>query len=512
MIPPILQRLPLRTGFTNAYYNPHTLIFRGPHDTCLVDNAEIDWEELIKMQGTYGHEFVHWNQYNGTTVGAFLTFLRYSQQITTLNLFTSLPQNLKERLLYSRRHGNPVVPINKKGLLGFSDEGSSLNIFRQIWYDHILVQSLIENSTLQQDISWPIGQVFGEVASDVILFSCDEYKFDTYAGHEEVRQWYKFDGPVHLVSSQGRRLTSKLLMEGSAVCSELLILSRLISDQIIGKNVNRDFFTQRLLDILRGDYGLALNLMLESFGYEYFDITSVLSTFSTLCDIALNPPLPPIFMSPPINKKSWQWEEIYPPLRFLAAVNSLPDIGLLPDSPTPKVLNQYIEDICDYNNWPSPTSYIHPYKISKTYTDFSKIPEIIPQNSLTYHDYILWVQSKMWELRRSLPHAFTCFADCMIGDYSRNYAELTFKDGDSRWSRPLMQWTPEDDIGYTDQESHFGDWLLISSAAHYSMFDIMCRSDSIDFTPYPPGVISQPNFSQSIVDSLTNSLGVNLFI
>ncbi|MFL5628071.1 MAG: hypothetical protein ACJ788_21030, partial [Ktedonobacteraceae bacterium] len=134
MIPdvPLLKREPYKSAYSGVEYDPFTLFIRYPSKALVKHiftgrgsaslHMEIDsttnnwWHELLKIDSEAAafHEEFHWLQYNGTSVGAFLSLLRYSQERTTINLLNDLGTDYLANFFKNRTSENsvPIVPIN----------------------------------------------------------------------------------------------------------------------------------------------------------------------------------------------------------------------------------------------------------------------------------------------------------------------------------------------------------------------------------------------------------------
>ncbi len=299
MIPhiPLLNRNPYGSLISGAEYNPFTLFIRRNMKGGYLVNTAMRYpsddkfmQEMLEDESTSFHEEFHWLQHNGTTLGAFLALLRYSQESTTINFLTALePDHLAE--LIRKRNGQSPTPMVRMGPDGdldksqFSERHEFLNLLSQIWHDHQLVYSIFDSSECQENIDFPRGQVLGEIVGDTILYFCDRCGYE-YPGNELARKWFQFDeGEVLFISISGKRLTTRGLFEGATASNELLLLlTRGASDERIEKYLEQ---------LKNGNYGIALNIFISTLGLGAKALRNVLPTFNAICDIALNPPLPP---------------------------------------------------------------------------------------------------------------------------------------------------------------------------------------------------------------------------
>lgn len=294
MIPnsPLLQRTPYYSRIAGAIYDPFTLFIRYTMDVPFIVRPEVRYnisedlndessnffQEVVKHEAASFHEEFHWLQHNSTTVGAFLTLLRYSQERTTINFLTDIQPGHLSEMLKNRFGENPVpiVPLGSEGELDrsrFSEE-DQLALFRQIWHDHQLIYTILDSSNLQDEISYPRGQVFGEVIGDAILHFCDRCGYE-YPGNELAREWFRFDDEeIFFVAAANQRLTTRGIIEGVTVANELqLVYLRGTS----GKHI-MEFADQ--LD--NGSYGTALTAFILKLELKIQSLDDLISIFSHL--------------------------------------------------------------------------------------------------------------------------------------------------------------------------------------------------------------------------------------
>ncbi len=498
MIPsiPTLQRRPLRSAYTDAEYFFDTLITRYPAEPSAAGDHFL--LESLSTSGAIAHERIHWMQHHGTTIGAFLSFVRYSQQMTVISWLADLPAS-NRRLLAAERLGG-------RSLLSFRDDDyallpSSLNagfkfdLLRQTWYDFQLVYTMFDSSPDQDMVPWSREEATGEIVGDVILHACLDYELATYPGNDLARRWYRFEDPVPFVAVASERLTTRGIFEGMATANEFsLILSYRSPSQALS-------VIRRLQE---GSYGVAFSAFRRLAGITTDTMLFSLPTFTAICDLALNPPLPPYIMAPPVNRPSWDWSEIYPPMRFVQLARSVSRVGLLRDGSDHATASQYIDDLCSCLGWVNPLTYAHPYAQSNRCFDFSDFEPKDLQQGLaekSWHEYLLWVQSKMWEERASRLPLFTSFGD-FSRDTTEREIEILFGASCERWMSPQLFWTG-DKFGY-GLSKHFANWLLFSVAGAYFTFDVMVDNGRLSFDAFPPEVAGNPTFRGSIEQSIQN--------
>jgi hypothetical protein len=360
----ILDREVYRSG--ESFYNPETLItrlsipnFDGFKDDKLFINT-------FEYNATFVHERFHWLQYHGTSFGCFLGALSLSQRSTTLRMLRG-ESPVKIRALLNQRNKNERSILNLNHETQYPDfvaDSELISMFQQIWFDHQWVHKVFEDSRSAERLGRQLpGSVVGEIIGDSML-ALWEYGFPSYIecnlkSSMEARKWFSpSDSNIYFVSMFGMRLTSKNIMEAAAVISELQLLSHRIS--ILGKSDSREALENRFQTIIDSDYGIPIRCFMRTLNIDLNSLRENLQAISVICFIALNPPLPPYVMRPPENSSSWNWQDIYPPIRFARLVNCIHQFGLLKDSSSHEKIIDYINEICIFCSLPHTLNIPYP--------------------------------------------------------------------------------------------------------------------------------------------------------
>jgi hypothetical protein len=455
------------------------------------------------------HEHVHWTQHHGTTVGSFLSLLRFTQQRTTISWLAKLPSPVKKQLESLRRSvGVPsIVALKPSGeRIVDPSRNSTLEMTCQIWHDQLLSHSVIENSAHQDQIGWPRGEVFGEIVGDALLYACEECGLGTYPGNAEARRWYHFDdSELKFVAVNGERLTTRALMEGMATANEIQAL--LFFPQV----AKSEPLVKRLQQTLDSFYGVAWRALVYSLGDAPRAWPRLIPTLNVLCELALDPPLPPLVMAPPLTGAHWPWEDIYPPLRFMQLLKAVKRIGLLDVEYDHSMIEYYIRSLCDDLMWPCPLDFEHPLSSSIRRFDFAHM-DPAEEDRMWYHDYLLWVQSKMWALKKTNLPFFTNFGQHTSGRLNEHYYFDTHSaENDTKyWLRPPFLRTPDERLAYI-QDRTFIDWLLLSTLAYYLLFDVMVGVGDYDLSAFPAEVVNSKATLERVFAALSRGMDLDLF-
>jgi len=121
---PLLRRSPLHSVRLGTTFDPESLVLRfDKHEATNVVDADRPAEELAEPRLldddsliTMLHEGIHWRQLNGTTVGAFLSWLKHAREIDVFAKLRALPEARRAELLQRRRAGQTLLALDDDGL------------------------------------------------------------------------------------------------------------------------------------------------------------------------------------------------------------------------------------------------------------------------------------------------------------------------------------------------------------------------------------------------------------
>lgn len=504
-----LLKTPIRySGLSASYYNPHNLILKI-EESEKTDNL-IDG--ILDYHLTYVHEVLHWMQHHGTTFGAFLDVLRFTQEQTTLTSLRELPSNVCQGLLLRRENeGIPILKIDpaqpKMIKQDFKTYNREIGIFGQIWFELQWVYSFLNDCSISDNGIHPGGDIFAEAFRDVYLHYL--FKAQPFSEKElnEAAKWYRFnDNEIVLIRYGGKDLTSHLLMECAATISEL---------QAILGNSNTPFnifikerdFKKRIDTLLDTRYGLPFKLFLHQLeiGIEFFE--EICATLNVLIFISLNPPIPPFSFGPPPYGDTWKWGDIYPPVRFVRAIEAVKTLGLLKPYPNHSETKEYIQKIVSLSNMPTIIDDVFLKSNSLKEIDFSdKTLNFNPNNIIIdSHDFTQWVQCNFSKLRTNSLHFLSNFSNCTFGEYSSDFASLLIDSPNIRFTKPPFFWKDES-IAFGSNKDFYNSLLRVVSV-NYCLFDTVVGHSNYDLSEFPP-ILSSGNFPEFIRKNLNHNLSV----
>ncbi|MBH1970810.1 hypothetical protein FK216_06150 [Moraxellaceae bacterium AER2_44_116] len=515
----ILKKYHYRSGAGESSYNPRTLITRILAPKTHSESSTII-EQSFEYNATLIHERVHWMQHHGTSFGAFLDAIRFSQGDTTVSWLRSMPADRVQKLIKERFfQGKPILRIDRSSqqpIYGKETESDELDLYRQIWFDHQWVHATFEDSSICDEIGVPPTQAIGEVIADVMIDLCINSRFKST--HSETvctnpitpRKWYKFPDQLRFVRLGDSRLTSRMLMEAAATISEVQLFKNGAWSRALDKKQSLHIIKKRLHSLLKGQYGVALRILLTHCEVNESDILDFLPTASALCFAALNPPVPPYVIAPPPNAIAWQWADIYPPIRFTRLCEVVRKIGILNEIQARDhfLLSNYISKLCEVANLPSTLDLNYPeFTPQSTTPDFTDRTCEYPDTlALTHQDYNFWVQSQLSQLRRRALPLLVSLGNCLSGDLLKEHMDLFLDQGDFfiPYAESPLHWSQNERIGFRCP-SNFGNWLVRSVAMHDALFDFVVGVGEFDLSDYPPDIQCE-KMQEMLKTNITNGL------
>jgi hypothetical protein len=517
MIPSILllRREPFRSGLTEASYDPRLLLTK---DGVLPSAPEGVFADVLEFNASIVHEWSHWFQHQATTCGAFLDALRFSQEITAIRWLRDLPRAKVRAMLDARDRGRPILafePASQQPILDPGDD-QALNLFKQIWFDHQWFHAAFEDDIAFATPGPPPSQVFGEIFADVILSLCGEARFvspnaeQIHSNIAELRTWYAFPGETPYIAYDGLSVTTRMIMETAATVAELDLLPETIWLKVL--NGFQDTYWRRRIDrLLRGRYGTPFCAFLEAQKTPLDGLADLLPSLALVCFAALNPPVPPLVMAPPLTNRSYRWGDIYPPIRFMRLSAAVTRVGLARRWISIEQLSQYLLDLCDAAGLAPVWRLPYPSRLPGWGTvDFGDTNLAYSEETkATRHNYAFWAQAKVHsEISSRLP-LFACLGQCFSGEYVQQYYPVLISDHDELEQVPYLKcplyWTDTDKFGFACR-SDFGNWLVRVGLMSEVIFDTVVGTGNYDFSRVPP----QAEKSQSLREVLRASVEHNI--
>ena len=483
----------LQFGERLPEYNIETFIVYIPKNYIITnDGLNVTWNQTNGSN----HEAFHWIQHHGTTIGALLSLIKFSQEQTILRWFPRLPLDIQKEFFEKRNNGNRIIPIDENtfDLPPFEDESDYTSVFFRMLHDHLLVHTMLFDSDLQDDIKWPRNQSFAEVIADTII-SCETLGLVKYPGNSIARKaYYPIGTPIFLKCDDGIRFTTRSIMELAAIVNELLIEFQIAAIDSIA-DVNLDKINKRIFE---GTIGSAVRLFQQITSINSEELYQWLLSIEIICDISLNPPLPPIVID---FDTQLSWSDIYPPTRFNNLALELNNIGPLHLNANDDAIKKYYDDVCKRANLKNPNEYIHPYNSKTDKINYARISEeelstLIINGKFIYIDYILWIQSKFFNLRNSSPTLFVNYSRLLLSnfevqdDYRIRAWSDTIKTG-TKWLTPQLFWI-EDNLATEENQLDNSNLLLstfiMERAKYMAAYDFIFELKNNELNKFPPNL------------------------
>jgi hypothetical protein len=253
---------------------------------------------------------------------------------------------------------------------------------------------------------------------------------------------------------------------------------------------------------MASSYGLPIKVFLKHLNLSLDDLEQYLSTISILCFIALNPPLPPFNINPPDYAESWNWSDMYPPIRFVRLLDAIPEIGhLKKNNPSHEEISNYINSIVELTKVPSIIENVFPEQY--TPKQFEKYDSGMQFDTFSY---LFWVQKKLAEFRTNKLPIISNLASCFYGDLSSLYMNDIIDSGDVKipFIKSPLIWT-DNDIGYYG-DNDFCNKLLVSATSNYCLTDLLIGSNEYDLKQFPERLRNDLKFKADIDKIIQKSI------
>lgn len=565
--PSILEDIPLMSPCGDAWYDSHLLLFRqakwtSPLKAKLEAGINSNMTEGFLSQTeleavlTNLHEQIHWFQCHGTTIGSFLSLVRYSRQRLTMKFLYERTVSELAALTQRRREGLALVVVDSAGRLQIDVENGWLSKFQVAWYGHLLLERLFENARLlpalspayreacmqawfhciqtvqsiktvgwheeRKDLSTETATLFNRFRNfvhqirpaasgpyhikdnppDDPLYAPQFYDFGLesldWDSHEDrlsktplatwlVTSWLPTgEGSVSQQELiRHKALSTRDLFEGVASISEIAAITRVASEGTISDEALLEWVTRQIDTLNSASFR---QFMAEACQRSWERPSQLTSTFMAICDLALNPPLPPYVCKPAQNSERWHWDEIYPPRRFLSLLKAWSNLGWiwLDSSAGTEELHNFQQRLCDHLGWSRPWEWHHPYKGLPQAPDFSIQRGHRFNHDTPIHTFIWWVESQMWAHRRKWPLLFANPIDFYTSPLASKVKMDIFSGKALYWSLPCLSWTEQKGLGSTFQDQEMRNWLAVNSLFAFSLFHLASGTGPIKLDRYPP--------------------------
>jgi hypothetical protein len=254
---------------------------------------------------TYRHETAHWVRYQTSSIGLLLTLLLRARAVTGQRALNVLPRDARSRVMRQSLTGTPIWHFGGGFNAEFAGHGFALQ--GQAWLDlEYAYQLLFDIDTVH--MRWSPLEALNSAISDAWRAAASFPGATAHPGNH-VADHLVLGAPAR-VTFRGTSLTTRSLWECASTIDELWFDSR--PDAATQRDLER-LVGFKLADAVYGGPWLAAKSLCGS--------ALTHEAFLALIHIAANPELP--FWTN--DMRPFQWDDIYPPTRFLVALRCLAD-------------------------------------------------------------------------------------------------------------------------------------------------------------------------------------------
>jgi hypothetical protein len=262
------------------------------------------------------HEKSHWLRLEGTSFGLMFNLLKYAKCRYSHEMIRDLSPNKKNKILKSRMKKSPILSRKKGCNPNFI--GKDFALFGQFCIDLDLTYTILLNGfrvTLKDDAYNVTPKILDEAVMNSVV---DAWSFSNEilvnvftkfcSVHDAENHFDLKPHPAYFLLPFGLEITTADILECACKIDEYLSSPDDLSDEL------KYTILESLRHSSRNTPWLCFSKISTSF-----------EVFLSIVDFAMNPELP--FLGN--NNKVYSWADLYPPLRFLAAIEILDTAGTL---------------------------------------------------------------------------------------------------------------------------------------------------------------------------------------
>jgi hypothetical protein len=413
-VPPPNDRV---DGHPEALFSPNTLWEFDP-ETLTQRRPSSDAENyllyLYNNKLPLDHERAHWFQFCGTTIGATLMTLTRAEDVAVLEIFLAGPANADMYDFARTRLADREADL---GLSNARPSGhQALDRVLENLADARLCRSALLDSPAGLD-----GDSGRDSVARALAGVNDVYAIHTGrtrpwltrpSGHYSARPSGGMSGPFGSLPD----FTTRQLFESAAVLNELgpaLMTGwggfRIQSGRSFTQLDRNSYFNvSDRIDHLSERYRRCLDFAFQQWAVNPAllvddrpsDMGRAMLSLACCFDAALNPPTGPL-----CSPQALPWEGIYPPTRFVAAVQAVASLGFLSTWPGSADYEAYRQSLLDRAGLSLGVMYGRSYQHSRVTGKFFKEAEPTEELLLTlsYFDYLIWAIESLHMFREAHP-------------------------------------------------------------------------------------------------------------
>jgi len=488
-----LLREPYRSASTVSEYNTDTLLIRHPFELGYgAVGKKVGWD----LHAAALHEDIHWFHHHGTVVGAFLANVRRLQSVLAVRCLRALPRDVRRKLV--TEGDAPVVTIDSDaGCLAAPVTGNEeYRTSRDLWYLAQGAYAFFDDHRATLGLN-DLGTPSAFAAASILALLPAGQSFDI----ADAARFYSGSDAFQGVEAPNGELTVRLIMEGACRANEAYHLGVGVSMKLIDEPDPETLLRSLLDDLSSGPYSTAFVVFLAVAEPREANVLDLLRTFVVLCDTALNAALPPAVL--PSSERLPRWADMHPVPRFLELCRAAKAVGLFTQPlVSPAMVTEYERSLCDAAD----VMYVDQLAAAPDGLTREAI-EALHQTIEGSHagsleqamlstitrascfDYIHFVEREFWHAR---PLALTHLIFHMTGiaPQEHEHEHLFELDPDNLWVQSPLVWLGEYLAVRASKVGGFGFWLVLSTAIHYRLFDVMAVGGPFSAAAFPQGVRS----------------------
>lgn len=446
------------------------------------------------------HENSHWVRFHATTCGMALTAMKFASERLVHDLVLSAAPRTLAELAEKRRSGRRIFDL----LDGGSGIPHELELTRQMWLDLRVAYATLFDFDNDETLAWPIMSAVESAVTDIDFWA---QRFHDRAPGRPILRPVVGESKIGFVKYEDIHITTRLLFECAATIDQLFSWGADIDGGLF--RFIEGGYTSQLDDILTSEYAAPLDLLCMLTEFRGRDAHVPMLTAVALIDFALNPRVPPFI---DVNAETLpEWEDLYPPARFVRACKAAKHVGLIDTVLTAAELADYRARIAEVAGMTSPDEYLDPFaRRWKTQNVFALSDDVGSNPATDYIGYLTWVHSKFWELRKTAEPLVVFYGTNTISQ-SREAVHYLLGQAGMGWFNAPFHWTSSGTLGSDpDVGSTVATKYSVSLAYYLTLHDLVSRSGPLSKRQFPPDSY-ELGFWESIKNRIDDIFGASVW-
>jgi hypothetical protein len=484
------------------------------------------------------HEGIHWRQLHGTTIGAFLMWLRHARECDVLHKLLELPKAARQALIAQRRAGRPLVAFDDRGLpmppVDLTPPVDPLELLRCCFIDNLTIDTLFYTPAAVGVPHAPFEQILASAMADAATVLAAHHPAWAGFSYSAIQEAFTLRpesivrvpcGTADQAASSRDELGTSDILEASAIANELFLRAATLEHRLrsaaddasplagpisifVPDTPDPERFADEAAALLATRHGMAAREFFR-LGHWSPDRPGSWLALMVACDLALNPPLPPLI----VPRRRPQWPDLYPPLRFVRAAAASRAIGPYDGAADHAGLAAYAEKLAALTGLEPPGALLDRLELSPTH-DFAAIvreerEQDLYDGSTSYYDFARWCQGHLMQSRSedlSLAIAPGILAVRLLWHDHRALHKLLAGLAES----PPVLTTHEQQLDHAAGSTvAFGTWLALSVLSWSQMDDLMLGTGDLHTQGFPEQLLEHADFVPRAAAWVVRGLGFN---